>query len=155
MYGERSSGPAYGEHLHMSLFKISIEKEAALNERMQRLGVKESEFEESFIRSSGPGGQNVNKTSTCVFIRHVPTGLTVKCQRERSQSINRFLARRLILDKIQRLQSGIIDEEKKRIEKIRRQKRKRSKRAKEKVLAEKHRSSEKKRLRSAVTHDTE
>ncbi len=139
----------------MSLFKISIEKEAALNERMQRLGVKEGDLEESFVRSSGPGGQNVNKTSTCVFIRHVPTGLTVKCQRERSQSLNRFLARRLLLDKIERLQSGIIDEEKKRIEKIRRQKRKRSKRAKEKVLEEKHRSSEKKRLRSAVTHDTE
>ncbi len=122
---------------------------------MIRLGVKEGDFEESFVRSSGPGGQNVNKTSTCVFIRHVPTGLTVKCQRERSQSLNRFLARRLLLDKIERLQSGIIDEEKKRIEKIRRQKRKRSKRAKEKVLEEKHRSSEKKRLRSAVTHDTE
>jgi protein subunit release factor B len=139
----------------MSLFKISIEKEAALRERMSRLGVRECDFEESFVRSSGPGGQNVNKTSTCVFIRHVPTGLTVKCQRERSQSLNRFLARRLLLDKIERLQSGIIDEEKKRIEKIRRQKRKRSKRAKEKVLEEKHRSSEKKRLRSAVTHDTE
>ncbi len=139
----------------MSLFKISPEKEAALKERMIRLDVAESDFEESFVRSSGPGGQNVNKTSTCVFIRHVPTGLTVKCQRERSQSLNRFLARRLLLDKIERLQSGIIDEEKKRIEKIRRQKRKRSKRAKEKMLEEKHRSSEKKRLRSAVTHDTE
>jgi protein subunit release factor B len=139
----------------MSLFKISIDKETALRERMIRLGVKEGDLEESFVRSSGPGGQNVNKTSTCVFIRHVPTGLTVKCQRERSQSLNRFLARRLLLDKIERLQSGIIDEEKKRIEKIRRQKRKRSKRAKEKVLEEKHRSSEKKRLRSAVTHDTE
>ena len=139
----------------MSLFKISPEKEAALKERMIRLGVRERDLEESFVRSSGPGGQNVNKTSTCVFIRHVPTGLTVKCQRERSQSLNRFLARRLLLDKIERLQSGIIDEERKRIEKIRRQKRKRSKRAKEKVLEEKHRSSEKKRLRSAVTHDTE
>ena len=139
----------------MSLFKISIEKEAALRERMQRLGVKESEFEESFIRSSGPGGQKVNKTSSCVFIRHVPTGVAVKCQRERSQSINRFLARRLLLDKIERMQSGIIDKEKRRIEKIRRQKRKRSKRAQEKVLEEKHRFAEKKRLRSAVTYDPE
>lgn len=139
----------------MTLFKISIDKEAALNERMQRLGVKESDIEESFIRSSGPGGQKVNKTSTCVFIRHLPTGLSVKCQRERSQSINRFLARRLLLDKIERMQSGIIDEEKRRIEKIRRQKRKRSKRAQEKVLEEKHRSAEKKRLRSAVTYEHE
>ena len=139
----------------MSLFKISIEKEAALSERMQRLGVREFDFEESFVRSSGPGGQNVNKTSTCVFLRHVPTGLTVKCQRERSQSLNRFLARRLLLDKIERMQSGIIDAEKKRIEKIRRQKRKRSKRAQEKMLEDKHRSAEKKRLRGAVSNDQE
>lgn len=122
---------------------------------MRRLGVKESDIEESFIRSSGPGGQKVNKTSSCVFIRHIPTGLAVKCQRERSQSINRFLARRLLLDKIERMQSGIIDAEKKRIEKIRRQKRKRSKRAQEKVLEEKHRDAQKKRLRSAVSYDSE
>ena len=139
----------------MSLFKISIEKEAALSERMQRLGVRECDFEESFVRSSGPGGQNVNKTSTCVFLRHVPTGLTVKCQRERSQSLNRFLARRLLLDKIERMQSGIIDAEQKRIEKIRRQKRKRSKRAQEKMLEDKHRDAKKKRLRSAVAFDAE
>jgi protein subunit release factor B len=152
---EKAEGLAEGCQGHMAQFKISIEKEAALTERMQRLGVKEGDLEESFIRSSGPGGQKVNKTSTCVFIRHLPTGLSVKCQRERSQSINRFLARRLLLDKIERMQSGIIDEEKKRIEKIRRQKRKRSKRAKEKMLEEKHHDAQKKRLRSAVAYDTE
>jgi protein subunit release factor B len=112
-------------------------------------------LEESFIRSSGPGGQKVNKTSTCVFIRHLPTGLSVKCQRERSQSINRFLARRLLLDKIERMQLGIIDAEKQRIEKIRRQKRKRSKRAQEKMLEDKHRDAQKKRLRSSVAYDSE
>ena len=121
----------------MSLFKVSEEKEKALFERMHRLGVSEDDLEESFVRASGPGGQKVNKTSTCVFIRHLPTGLSVKCQRERLRSVNRFLARRLLLDKIERMQKGIVSRERERIEKIRRQKRKRSKRAKEKMLKEK------------------
>ena len=132
---------------------ISAEKEKALIERMQQLNVSEKDLEETFVRASGPGGQKVNKTSTCVFIRHIPTGLSVKCQRERLQALNRFLARRLLLDKIERLQKGIVSREKERIEKIRRQKRKRSKRAKEKILQEKHQQSEKKKLRSTI--DTE
>ncbi|GAB6267273.1 MAG: peptide chain release factor-like protein [Smithella sp.] len=117
---------------------------------MLTLGVAESDFEESFIRSSGPGGQKVNKSSSCVYLIHIPTGLSVKCQRERSQSLNRFLARRLLLDKIEKLQKGFIAEEKERLEKIRRQKRKRSKRAKEKILTAKHQQAEKKVLRGRV-----
>ena len=104
----------------------------------------EDEFEESFIRSSGPGGQKVNKSSSCVYLVHLPTGLSVKCQRERSQSLNRFLARRILLDKIERQQKGFIAEEKEKREKIRRQKRKRSHRAKEKNLAAKHQQARKK-----------
>ena len=77
---------------------ISQEKDTALRERMERLGVREEEFRETFIRSSGPGGQKVNKTSSCVFLVHLPTGLSVKCRRERSPALNRFLARRILLE---------------------------------------------------------
>lgn len=115
---------------------------------MEELGVKEEDLRENFVRSSGPGGQKVNKTATCVFLVHVPTGLSVKCQQARSQAMNRFLARRLLLDQIERIQTGRIKSERARIEKIKRQKRKRSKKAKEKVLRLKHLQSGKKELRS-------
>jgi protein subunit release factor B len=130
---------------------ISPEKEKALKDRMDKLGVRESDLKETFIRSSGPGGQKVNKTSSCVFLIHIPTGLTVKCQQERSQALNRFLARRILLDRIEKLQSGLIAAEEMRIAKIRRQKRRRSRRAKERILADKHARTEKKQLRSKVT----
>ncbi len=132
---------------------ISQEKEAALRQRMERLGVREEEFQETFIRSSGPGGQKVNKTSSCVYLVHRPTGLTVKCQQERSQILNRFVARRLLLDRIERLQTGLVSAERMRTEKIRRQKRRRSKRAKEKILEAKHLQSEKKSLRTRIGPD--
>jgi peptide chain release factor len=130
---------------------VSLDKEKVLAERMKSLGVLETDFEESFIRSSGPGGQKVNKSSSCVFLVHRPTGLSVKCQRERLQSLNRFLARRLLLDKIERVQKGFIAEEKEKLEKIRRQKRKRSKKAKEKMLLTKHKQAKKKDLRCKVS----
>jgi len=129
---------------------ISAEKDRALAARMQELGVSEDDFVETFVRSSGPGGQKVNKTSSCVHLLHKPTGLFVKCQRERSQALNRHLARRLLLDKIERQQRGFVEEEKERNEKLRRQKRKRSRRAKEKILTAKHQQAEKKGLRSKV-----
>jgi protein subunit release factor B len=129
---------------------VSAEKERMIAARMQELGVTESDFEESFVRSSGPGGQKVNKTSSCVYLVHTPTGLAVKCQRERSQSLNRHLARRLLLDKIELQQKGFIAEEQEKIEKLRRQKRKRSRRAKEKILAAKHQQAQKKVLRGKV-----
>ena len=130
---------------------VSAEKEKALVQRMLDLGVSENDLAESFVRSSGPGGQKVNKTSSCVQIVHKPTGIIVKCQRERSQSLNRYLARKLLLDKIERVQKGFIEAQKEKIEKIRRQKRKRSKRAKEKMLIAKHQQSEKKVLRGRVS----
>lgn len=132
---------------------VSAEKIKEIEQRMQALGVSEADFEESFIRSSGPGGQKVNKSSSCVYLVHIPTGLSVKCQRERSQSLNRFLARRLLLDKIEARQKGFIAAEKETIEKIRRQKRKRSKRAKEKILQDKHKRSETKLLRGKIIEE--
>ena len=132
---------------------ISPEKDAALRERMEQLGVREEEFRETFIRSSGPGGQKVNKTSSCVFLVHLPTGLSVKCQQELSQTLNRFLARRLLLDRIERLRTGLVSAERMRVEKIRRQKRRRSRRAKEKTLEAKHIQSDKKSLRTKIDPD--
>ncbi|MFH1230205.1 MAG: peptide chain release factor-like protein [Planctomycetota bacterium] len=130
-------------------------KEDALKDKMQRLGINEKDIEEKFIRSAGPGGQNVNKTSTCVYLKHHPTGIAVKCSEERSQSLNRFLARRRLVNKIEYLTLGRKSEERKRIEKIRRQKRKRSKRAKEKMLKDKKILSEKKEIRAYRPHPDE
>ncbi len=117
----------------MSIFNVSPKKEKALLDRMCELNINETDLEESFIRSSGPGGQKVNKTSSCVCLRHIPTNITVKYQRERSQALNRFFARRVLLDQIELKQKGYIKEDKKRIEKIKSQKRKKRKRTKEKL----------------------
>jgi peptide chain release factor len=133
----------------MSSFSVSLEKEAQLAQRMAALNVCEADLEESFVRSGGHGGQNVNKTSTCVMLVHRPTGLQVKCQSTRQQGLNRFIARRLLLDKIEERQKGYVAAERDRVEKIRRQKRRRSRRAKARMLADKSRHSMKKESRRA------
>ncbi|MFC1510922.1 peptide chain release factor family protein [Candidatus Margulisiibacteriota bacterium] len=111
------------------------------------MDLKKKDIIEKFIRSGGPGGQNVNKTSTCVYLKHIPTGIEVKVSRDRSQAVNRKIAWRLLGEKIKEKVLKIKSERQKKIEKIRRQKRKRSKRAKEKILKLKKRQSTKKKLR--------
>ena len=129
---------------------VGLKKEKSLREMMARLGVREEDIKEKFIRSQGSGGQNVNKVSTCVHLRHLLTGIEVKCQKERSQAQNRYHARQLLLKKIECAILGKLSEEQKRIEKIRRQKRRRSRRAKLKMLESKRRRAAKKLLRASV-----
>jgi protein subunit release factor B len=130
------------------VFPVRPEKEKALKEKLKSLGIYEKDLHETFVRSQGHGGQNVNKTSTCVHLKHIPSGTEVKCQKTRSQGLNRFYARILLYEKVELSIKGEESEEAQRIAKIRRQKRKRSKRAKEKILAEKRLQSMKKSERT-------
>jgi len=117
----------------MSVFAVSEEKNRWLREKMAELGIREEDLEEQFVRSSGKGGQHVNKTSTCVVLRHKPSGLEVKCMRERSQSVNRFLARRELLERLA-AQAGGATLRDREAEKIRKQKARRKRRALPKSL---------------------
>ena len=134
----------------MALNMVSPGKEKSLLERMRASGVREEDIEEQFVRSSGAGGQKVNKTSSCVVLHHRPTGIRVKCQQERSQALNRFLARRILLDKIETKLRGAESAAEQEIARIRRRKRKRSRRAKQKLLENKRHQAEKKSTRAAV-----
>ncbi len=131
-----------------NMFPVRSDKEAALRERMETLGIREADLIEKFVRSQGKGGQNVNKVETCVYLKHVPTGIEVKCQQKRSQALNRFLARRILVDKIEKKLRGAESEIEQRIEKIRRQKRKRSKRSRMKMLDDKKKHGDVKKGRS-------
>ena len=137
----------------MSAFPVSAEKADQLVQRMAALGVRENDLAEAFVRAGGPGGQNVNKTATCVLLSHRPSGLQVKCQTTRQQGLNRFLARRLLLDKVEALRTGCVAAERAAIEKIRRQKRRRSRRAKQRMLADKSHHAAKKQARRPVMGD--
>ena len=139
----------------MARFPVSAEKERQLVERMATLDIREEDIEEQFVRSSGAGGQNVNKVSSCVLLHHRPSGIRVRCQKERSQGLNRFLARRILLEKIESLRRGTAIEAQRRIAKIRRQKRRRSRRAKLRIVEEKRHRGETKALRSAVRPDAD
>ena len=120
----------------MSKFGVSPEKERALEARLQALDIHEEDLEETFMRSSGPGGQHVNKTSTCVRLVHRPTGLAVKVQRSRSQGLNRFLARRLLADRLEEQRGGEASPQAQQRHKLRRQKQRRARRTKQKQREE-------------------
>ena len=137
----------------MSALPVSLEKATQLAQRMAALGVREADLEESFVRSGGHGGQNVNKVATCVMLLHRPTGVQVKCQETRQQGLNRFIARRLLLDKIEAVKNGCAAARRAEMEKIRRQKRKRSRRAKNRMLADKSHHASKKASRRSVAQD--
>jgi protein subunit release factor B len=129
---------------------LAGDKARALEERLAKLGVRAEDLEESFVHSGGKGGQNVNKVATCVVLVHRPTGIAVKCQRERTQGANRLVARRMLADKLEERLLGAASKRQQEAEKIRRQKRRRSRRAKQRMLADKRATAEKKSTRGKV-----
>lgn len=135
------------------IFPVSSDKAQALLARMIRLGIREEDLEESFVCSSGKGGQHVNKVSTCVLLVHRPSGIQIKCQQERSQGLNRYLARKLLADKLEAALLGERSRQEQEAERIRRQKRRRSRRARNRMLADKHARAETKALRGSVKRD--
>ncbi len=113
----------------MRKFGVAKEKEESLMRKMRELKILEEDIKESFIRSGGPGGQNTNKVASCVQLKHLPTGIVVKLQKDRSQLINRFLARRELVERIESLESGKKSPKQLKIEKIRKQKARRKKKS--------------------------
>ena len=117
----------------MSKFGVTKKKEEELYTSMKSLSIFEEDIDEKFIRSSGKGGQNVNKSSTCVQLKHLPSGIIVKYQKERTQNLNRFFARRALVKKLDEIVNGQQSEENQKREKLIKQKNKRKKRAKKKA----------------------
>jgi protein subunit release factor B len=135
------------------VFPVSQEKFAALQARMKALGIREKDLDESFVTSQGKGGQNVNKVATCVVLFHAASGTRIKCQQERSQGLNRYFARKLLVEKIEAAKLGAASQREQAIERVRRQKRRRSRRSKNRMLADKHARSAVKDLRGKVERD--
>ncbi len=103
-------------------FGITERKKAELEQRMQKCNLNEKDIEEKFVRSSGAGGQKVNKSATCVHLKHIPSGLAVKVQKSRSQQLNRYYARKRMCELLENKLLGKESPRAKRIEKIRKQK---------------------------------
>jgi len=129
---------------------LPVELPAAFEAKAQELKIFFQDIEEQFIRGSGHGGQKINKTSSCVLLRHRPTGVEVRCQKHREQSKNRLSAYKLLILKIEERIKGRHSQKAQAIFKLRKQKQKRSKRAKEKMLAQKNIRSEIKSSRQTI-----
>ena len=127
-----------------------IELSPSLLQLAQQLHVQPEDIEEQFIRGSGAGGQKINKTSSAVQLRHLPTSIEVRCQKHREQSKNRISAYKLLLLKIEELKKGKESALQKHIFKLRKQKQRRNRKAKEKMLREKKRRGEVKEGRQRV-----
>ncbi len=119
---------------------VHPDKQKELLERFERLGIREQDLEERFVRASGRGGQKLNKTSSCVWLTHKPTGILVKCEQSRSQALNRFLARRRLADKLEREAGVRQDGEERARERIRRNKARAKRRVRKKLAASKEES---------------
>ncbi len=132
---------------------VSKEKKQELEERMIKLGIKDDDLIEKFILGSGKGGQKINKTSSCVYIKHIPTSIEIKCQQDRSREMNRFYARRDLCERIETILFKEKSEKQQLTEKIRRQKKRRTRKQKEKMLEDKRKHSETKAFRSSVKTD--
>jgi protein subunit release factor B len=137
----------------VSTFSVSLEKESQLAARMTALGVREADLEESFVRSGGHGGQNVNKVSTCVMLVHRPSGVMVKCQDTRQQGLNRFIARKLLLDKIEDRCRAAEAARRAERELLRRQKRRPSLGARKRNVEAKRQHASKKAFRRSVSDE--
>lgn len=114
-------------------FPVTEKKQAELRGRMAALGLTEADLQEQYVRSSGPGGQKVNKTASCVLLTHTPTGLQVKMQKERSQPLNRYHARKRLCELLEAQRLGSASPGALRAEKIRKQKQRRKRRARSKT----------------------
>lgn len=126
---------------------VSKEKQESLQRRLEELQIKEEDLEEKFTLSSGKGGQNINKNATCVFLKHLPTKIFVKCQKERTLALNRYYARKLLCEKIEEIYYKKESARQKEIHKIRNQKKRRSRKTQKKLIEQKRETSQKKQLR--------
>jgi len=134
---------------------INPKKWQQLKSWMEQLGISEGDLTEKFIIGSGSGGQKLHKTASAVYLQHVPTGVEVKCQQDRSREANRYYARKRLCEKIEEIQLGEESKKQKESEKIRRQKRRRSRKAKEKILEQKRQRSQIKETRKTPPTDND